>query len=207
MVKQMETDECQSSSPLTANTDTADPQAADASTITEDAGVDEWVLEVPLKDVTYKVVIAAEGRTRLASLIHPKPKPDGNELEVLDNHKDSVENCWLLVLNWMNDCIEKHDKDKLTQGEQHATIEPHHWPLDGYDCSDGYLPLSYVCEALCDYIATILGRALAGRPLDWLSPTNSITAGDALTASFLAILDYYKLAEITPSLKNSGVGP
>lgn len=204
----MKSDEHQSEPELPAGSDTAVEQPnlnSDGSTTTDPDA--EWTLEIPLGDQTYKLTFDADQRVRLRSIIRPKPLPNGNELMILDDHKHSVENVWLLVMNWINEQIENHDSKKLDEGDEHAKVQPHHWPLDGYDCSDGFLPASFFIESLCDYIATVIGRAEAGRELGWLPPTNSIRAADVLTASVLAIFEYYGLATITPQLKNSGVLP
>jgi len=191
---------------VSAETDTGNPIKPGDEAITAESDAD-WVLEIPLKDVTYTLRISPEQRIRLRSMIRPKPKPNGNEQEILADHKFSVENVWLLVANWINDQIDNHDSHKAEEGAEHQVLQPHHWPLDGYDCSDGFLPVTYVVESICDYIATVIGRAEAGRPLDWMPPTNSISAADVLTATVVALFDYYSLASITPTLKNSGVMP
>lgn len=189
-----------------AETDAGNPNKPEEEAVTADSDAN-WVLEIPLKDVTYKLSISPEQRIRLRSMIRPKPKPNGNEQEILADHKFSVENVWLLVANWINDQIDQHDSHKAEEGEDHHVIQPHHWPLDGYDCSDGFLPVTFFVESICDYVATVIGRAEAGRPLDWMPPTNGISAADVLTATVIALFEYYSLASITPSLKNSGVMP
>lgn len=191
---------------LSANTDTELPINSSAESTTDDSNAD-WVLVIPLHSEAYKLTMSAEQRVRLRSIIRPKPVPDGDELVVLADHKFSVENVWLLILNWINEQIERHDSGKIEEGDKHPTVQPHHWPLEGYDCSDGYLPASFFIESICDYIATIIGRAEAGRELAWLPPTNTISAADVMAATVLAIFEYYGLATVTPSLKNSGVMP
>lgn len=189
-----------------AGTESESPTENSAEPITDGSDA-EWTLEIPLHEQTYTLTISPEQRVRLRSVIRPKPVPDGNELQVLEDHRFSVSNVWLLILNWINQQIENHDAKKVEEGEEHKTLNPHHWPLDGYDCSDGFLPASFFIEAVCDYIATVIGRAEAGRELGWLSPTNTVSAADVLTSTVLALFEYYGLATVTPSLKNSGVTP
>lgn len=165
-------------------------------------GGNDHSIDIELAGTVYHVTIDADQWSRLQTIIPPKPVPNElNAAQITADHIQAVQNVWQLLVNRELEAIDDHDSRKLHQsGEEHHLVEPHHWPLDGYDTSDGFLPLQYVSEAVCDYIATIFGRAFAGREFSWLGPTNRITAADVLTATVLDIIDAYGLGSIEPPL-------
>lgn len=171
------------------------------SAVSRTEDTEYWECDIKLKDVIYHISCDSAQRARLATLIPPKPKPQpGTEESVLRDHQRAVANVWQLLLNWCTEAVMTHDGQKLEEGEAHAERNPHHWPLDGYDTSDGMLPIPFFAEACCDYIATVFGRAFAGRGLSWMEPTNTLTAGEVLTATTLGLLQKYGLATISPEL-------
>lgn len=178
------------------------PEAASGTEQPEEART----LHVQLGGVDYTVSHSPDQWRAWQRIIPPKPvTTDTTAAQVTADHIQAVQNVGDLVLNEIAEVIAQHDCRKLHQTqEEHHAKEPHHWPLDGFHVEHGYLPVAYVVEALCDYIATVYGRAFAGREMAWLSPTNPISAGDTLTAAYLQLVDKYHLATVTPALPTLG---
>jgi len=178
----------------------------DSGPETSSASAKDHQLTIRVGQTDYVCTISEDQWIRMKSIIPPKPVPsDLDRAQITADHIDAVLNVWQLLLNRMNSVIKEHDSRKLKQTEEeHHMQEPHHWPLDGYDTSDGYLPLQYVAEAVCDYLATMFGRAFAGREFGYLPPTNQITAADVLGATCIDLLVTYDLASVTPAPKIPG---
>lgn len=171
-----------------------------------DAGLtseESHILKITIGSQEYVCTFSKDQWKRMATIIPPKPKPtELDRAQITADHIQAVVMVWQLLFNRINDCIVEHDSRKLKQTEdEHHKMEPHHWPLDGYDTSDGYLPLQYVAEAVCDYMATMFGRAFAGREFGYLPPTNQITAADVLGATCVDLLIAYDLATVDPAPK------
>jgi hypothetical protein len=194
--------EAQTESPMTRNTE-GGPEDAPAPS-EEDNGVHTFT--VKCGDQDYLVTHSADQWKRLQDIIYPKDVvTDQNAAQVTADHIQSVKNWCDLYINLELAAIADHDARKLHQTpDEHHKLEAHHWPLDGFEIKHGYLPLQYVAEALCDYAATVYGRAFAGRGLDWMPPTNKQTAADSMAATFLFMIEYYDLGTVTPALPTLG---
>lgn len=159
---------------------------------------------VEVGGTVYTVSHTPEQLEAIRAIIMPKPTVDDtNAAQVTADHIQSVRNVGDLMISLIAEAIDDHDSRKLKQSTEEHHKEWHHWPLDGGPdavTKKGFLPLQYVLEAFCDYFATVYGRFLAGRGIDWLKPTSQLTDADSLNATDLYLLWRFDLATVTPPI-------
>lgn len=176
----------------------SDPNSAAGKTAEQELPVTEdWTCTGTLGGYEWTLHVNAEQRDRARCIIKPKPKrgtcPDE---QLLADHRESVENVGFALILDIQDVIADHDEKKLEQGEDHARLEAHHWPLGNPEVPWPGITVADVADSCCDYIATCYGRAMAGRPFDILMPTSTITASEVLMATVLSFIQTYDLGTL-----------
>lgn len=170
--------------------------------MTEEAGVfgssGAWVTECQCGGRKYTVSVDPAQQERALSIIPPKPTRDqASDLELLnEDHRSAVRR----VMYFINDCLMKaaihHDEDKMHQSEAEHVREKHHWT---FNKDIHTITVWDLAESVADYIATVFGRAAAGRGFEILEPTNtSISAADVLMMSTLAMIEDMGIAHVSP---------
>jgi hypothetical protein len=156
-----------------------------------------WICEATVAGQNYTVEVSAEQIERAKLIIKPKPKvTDDNKAQVLKDHRDSVRLCGYVIISAMYNAFNRHDKRKLEQTPDEHHAEKHHWTFNP-EAAAG-IAVWDLAESVADYIATVYGRAMAGRGFDIMHPETRYDAGDVLMASCLSMIDATGIGTVTP---------
>lgn len=160
---------------------------------------DEWRSVLVVDGVEYTVTVNSEQRKRAATLIRPKPvKTDANALEVERDHRDSVMNVALFLINAMMELIEHHDENKTNQTPDEHHLEPHHATFEPKAKPHNGYPVWYLAEVTCDYLSTVYGRAEAGRGFDIMLPETQLDGWGSMLSTCLSMIHWMGLGTVTP---------
>lgn len=157
-----------------------------------------WSTECHCNGQTYLVTVDPAQQERARAIIPPKPTRDqAADLDLLnEDHRSAVRR----VMYFINDCLMKaaihHDENKMQQSDKEHQSEKHHWTFNEEIRT---ITVWDLAESVADYIATVYGRAFAGRGFDVMEPSNkNISAADVLMMSTLALIEDMGIAKVSP---------